>query len=304
MNSLTVIKKDEYIEQTISDLKDNTTELIFSHNGIEVIRYHMPKGLHGVFEALKNKHFVETYCILSGKILITPFKEENYTLEPGDTMVITHSNHSYPFKVLEDTIFICNANNEVFYRDKNQIDKLTIIMSKLQEKDGRTKEHCIRVQHLAMKIARELKMDDANLDDLFHASRFHDIGKINIPTEILLKPGPLTPAEKEIMNTHSLESYKMIVDAFGEEIGQMVLQHHEQIDGKGYPYGLKGHQIKLGAKIIAVADAYDAMITKRPYCKAMTPQTAITILLEESATHFDVDCVDALINCLKREFII
>ena len=199
MPSLTIIKNNEYIDKTISEIKENIIELIFLNDNIEITRYRIPKGVRGVFDALDTQNAIEIYNVTSGKIMITPFSGNHNILEPGDTMVISQSSHSYPFKVLEDTIFTCTANNYIFYKKKQQIEELTAIMKKLQEKDGSTKEHCLRVQKLSMKIAHELKMDDVKLDDLFHASRFHDIGKINTPTEILLKPGNLTKSEKRLL---------------------------------------------------------------------------------------------------------
>lgn len=304
MSSLTIIKDDKYIEKAVSDIKENIAELIFLNEDIEIVRYRMPKDLHGVFEALSSKNEVEIYNIISGKMMITPISENKKILTAGDTMVITQSSHCYPFQILEDTIFICTSNNHLFYTKKQQIEELTSIMKKLQEKDGCTKKHCLRVQQLSMKIAHQLNMDDTNLDNLFHAARFHDIGKINIPTNILVKPTSLTNEEKKIINTHPIESYKMIVDIFGEEIGQMVLQHHERINGSGYPQGLKNNEIKLGAKIIAVADSYDALTSSRPYHTALDPQTAINILLKDSGIYFDVDCINALIKCLKKDKLI
>lgn len=206
MPSLTIIKANEYIEKTISDIKENITELVFLNDDIEITRYRMPKGLRGVFDALDTKNAIEVYNIISGKIMITPFSGNHNILEAGDTMVISQSSHSYSFKIIEDTVFTCTANNYIFYRKKQQIEKLTTIMKKLQEKDNSTKEHCLRVQKLSMEIAHELNMDDTKLDDLFHAARFHDIGKIKTPTKILLKPKNLTEQEKKIINKHPIES--------------------------------------------------------------------------------------------------
>lgn len=304
MPALTIIKADEYIEKTISDIKDNITELIFLNDDIEITRYRMPKGLTGIFDALDTLAAIETYNIISGKIIITPFIGENKILEPGDTMVITQSNHSYPFQILEDTVFTCTANNSIFYIKKQQIEHLTTIMKKLQEIDGSTKEHCLRVQQLSINIARELNMDDAKLDDLFHAARFHDIGKIKIPIQILLKPSSLTKQERSIINTHPLESYKMITGVYGEAVSQMVLQHHERIDGSGYPYGLKDQKINFGAKVIAVADVYDALTAPRPYRPALKPKEAVEIILKETGNHYDINCVKALIKCLKKDNLI
>lgn len=304
MSGMTIIKNDKYIEQVVSDNKNNVSELLYSQDGFEVIRYKMPKGTHGIFDAMDTIDETEIYYVLSGQILISPFNGPEEIIGPGDTMIISKSHHNYPFKVFQDSIFMCNSSGQIYDKKKYIIEKLNSLMTSLQEKDGHTKEHCIRVQRLSMKIAKELKIDDSCLVNLFQAARFHDIGKIMISTEILLKPHQLTATEKKIMETHPLESYKLVVEAFGEEIGQMVLQHHEMLDGSGYPYGLKGDKIKLGAKIITVSDVYDALVTQRPYCKALSPQQAVDILLKESGTHFDSDCINALISCLKHEHIL
>lgn len=108
---------------------------------------------------------------------------------------------------------------------------LNTIMTILQAKGYHTKEHCIWVQKLAMKVAHELNMSDTRLNNFFHTSQYW---KINIPTSILLKTGSLTTAEKN--HKYSLESYKMINDIFGKEIGQMVLQYHEQSNDSDYPF--------------------------------------------------------------------
>lgn len=304
MSGLTIIKNDKYIEKVVSNSKNNISELLYSQDGFEIIRYKMPKGTHGIFDAMDTINETEIYYVLSGEILISPFNGPEEILGAGDTMVISKSHHNYPFKILEDCIFMCNSSGQIYDKKKYIIEKLNSLMTLLQKKDGHTKEHCIRVQHLSMKIAKEIEMDDGGLVDLFQAARFHDIGKIMIPTDILLKPHQLTATEKKIMETHPLESYNLIVEVFGEEIGQLVLQHHELLDGSGYPYGLTGDKIKLGAKIITVCDVYDALVTQRPYCKALSPQQAVDILLKESGNHFDSDCINALINCLKNEHIL
>ena len=168
--------------------------------------------------------------------------------------------------------------------------------TKLHQKDVKTKEHCLRVQQLTMKIADELNIHNNLLSDLFYAACFHDVGKIAIPTEILLKPGPLNDQEKEIIKKHPQISYQMIKDILSNEASQMVFQHHERIDGSGYPQGLAGDKINLGAKIIAVADAYDALVTSRPYCGSMEVNEAITILKQFESTHYDKQIINALIE--------
>ena len=123
---------------------------------------------------------------------------------------------------------------------------------------------------LATAIARELGLDEERIEGLFLAATIHDVGKINVPAELLSKPGKLTPLEYQLIQTHVQSGYEIMKGIkFPWPIAQIILQHHELLDGSGYPQGLKDEAILPEAKILAVADAIEAMLSHRPYRPAL-----------------------------------
>ncbi|MGV2950008.1 HD-GYP domain-containing protein, partial [Acinetobacter sp. AGC35] len=138
-----------------------------------------------------------------------------------------------------------------------------------------------------LTIARMLKLSKDRLEDLYFASAFHDVGKINIPEEILNKPGHLTEEEFEIIKRHSYDGYEMVKELYYTNISQIILQHHERLDGSGYPYGLRDNEISLEAKIIGIVDTYDAMTSDRPYREGLSPEIAIAELKRLAGIQYD-----------------
>ena len=165
----------------------------------------------------------------------------------------------------------------------------------LHSKDADTLSHSIHVAILAVEIARALALDDARLDDLRTAARLHDIGKIAVPDAILQKRGSLDDEEFRLIKTHSVVGAELL-EAWGlPAAATIVRQHHERIDGSGYPAGLAGDEICIESRIVHAADAYVAMIRDRPYRKAMTQDEAFAELVRHTGTQFDADVVAALI---------
>jgi response regulator RpfG family c-di-GMP phosphodiesterase len=183
---------------------------------------------------------------------------------------------------------------------KASIDTLILLTNVLEAKDTFTQGHSIRVSEYACAIAGRLGFSDEALSEVRYGAQLHDIGKIEIPDSVLLKRGSLTLSEYRIMKRHPITS-KRIVDhiAFFDHIKGLFLHHHERFDGRGYPDGIKGRNIEIGARIIAVADAYDAMTSDRPYRKAMSQMEAVSILKREQGYQLDPDCVDAFLHYLK-----
>jgi putative nucleotidyltransferase with HDIG domain len=145
-------------------------------------------------------------------------------------------------------------------------------------------------------IAKAIKVDPGLLPQIARAAFLHDIGKMAIPDLILRKPGPLTPEEREIMRTHCEIGFNMVTRIpFLREAAEIVLSHQEFFDGTGYPRGLKGEQIPLGARIFAVADALDAMISDRPYRKALPISHAREEIQRCSGTQFDPTVVEVFL---------
>ena len=185
-------------------------------------------------------------------------------------------------------------------RDQRQNEVLSILSSLIDAKDSYTALHSQNVQTVAMKLARAMKLDDTEMFELSYAAILHDIGKVHIPNEILNKPTRLTDDEYETIKAHSVYSYAMLSGfATLDNIRRAVRYHHERWDGKGYPDGLTGLQTPLIARIIAVADTYDAMTSTRPYRKALTHEYAMSEIARVAGSQLDPDIVDVF---LKMDF--
>lgn len=171
----------------------------------------------------------------------------------------------------------------------------------IEAKDIHTRGHSERTVWYAVSIAQEMGMSEASIETLEIATLLHDIGKIGVPEDILLKPGGLTQEEFEKIKNHPFTSFNILCSGeFSKEIVIGVSQHHERIDGKGYPYGLSGDEISLEARIIEVADSFEAMVSDRPYRKALDVETAIMELKRCAGKQFDPDVVTAFLRVLEK----
>jgi diguanylate cyclase (GGDEF)-like protein/putative nucleotidyltransferase with HDIG domain len=161
-------------------------------------------------------------------------------------------------------------------------------------RDVYTGSHSQRVAELAARMARRLGLPDEEVELTRLAASLHDLGKLAIPEEILRKPGPLTEPERLVLERHPQIGFRMLESLGVDPVAEWVLHHHERWDGSGYPDGLPGDQIPLGARIIFVADAYDAMTSERVYRRRVLPQQAIAELQRCAGTQFDPEIVDAM----------
>jgi HD-GYP domain-containing protein (c-di-GMP phosphodiesterase class II) len=175
----------------------------------------------------------------------------------------------------------------------------------LELRDRETEGHSQRVMDLTTRLSKKLGISD---DDLVHVQRgavLHDIGKMGVPDQILLKEGPLTPDEWEIMRKHPVFAYEMLSTIpFLKKATDIPYCHHEKWDGSGYPRGLKGEQIPLGARIFALVDVWDALRSDRPYRKAWTDDEALDYIHQQSGSHFDpivVKAFEEILNFEKRK---
>jgi len=176
-------------------------------------------------------------------------------------------------------------------------DTLEALGSALDLKDAETEGHCQRVTAFTISIAKAMPVPNAYLPVLARAAFLHDIGKMGIPDKILLKPGPLTDDEKVIMRKHCQIGYDMLIRIpFLRDAAEIVLAHQEFFDGTGYPRGLKGEEIPLGARIFAIADSMDAMLSDRPYRKALPMSYAREEIQRCSGTQFDPKVVEVFLS--------
>lgn len=163
-------------------------------------------------------------------------------------------------------------------------------------------EHSMHTSQLAILLGNELNLSDYELEELRLAALYHDIGKTKIPVEIINKPGPLNDQEWQIMKRHTLYSYHLLLKYFpNSKIPEYAKYHHERIDGKGYPEGLKGYQIPKLSRILTIVDAYEAMTSNRPYKKALSKKEAIKELYKHAGQQFDEKIVDVFIKKILKQ---
>lgn len=198
------------------------------------------------------------------------------------------SNHSHWLETQ-----VLQATHEVRARERETLLKL----AKAGEyRDEDTGNHIIRMAKYSRLIAEELGLNEHECEEIQSAAPMHDIGKIGISDLILLKPGAHTPEESVIMRRHPEIGYEILSNSPSRYLqmgATIALGHHEKYDGTGYPHGLSGNKIPLPARIVAVADVFDALTSVRPYKKAWTFQSALEYVQSNSGKHFDPDCVRA-----------
>ena len=182
----------------------------------------------------------------------------------------------------------------------SQVRALTVTLA---EKDTYTERHTRRVALRAVQVGDELGLSRGRLRTLAIGGLVHDIGKLSIPDAILRKPGPLDDDEYAVVREHAERGYRLLheLGGFGQAVRDLVRDHHERIDGRGYPRGLRGDELSLDARILAVCDVYDALISKRVYRDAWSPEAALAYLREQSGTGFDARCVEALARVVGAE---
>jgi putative nucleotidyltransferase with HDIG domain len=200
----------------------------------------------------------------------------------------------------EAAIAITNAQ---LYSDlkKSYLDTVMSLTSAIDAKDHYTNWHSQHVMTFAVAIAQEMGLCKEDIDAIRDASLLHDIGKIAVHDATLTKVGELTIEEWDELRSHVTKSAEILRPLrFLKDIVALVEQHHERYDGTGYPYQLKGEQILLGARIMAVADSYSAMVSQRPYRSALSREDAIQELNKHKGTQFDPDVVDAFLAVLAK----
>ena len=167
-------------------------------------------------------------------------------------------------------------------------DVIECLIAAVEARDPYTSGHSTRVADISLSLAQAMGFRGGPLETIHMAAHMHDIGKIGVPDEVLTKEGSLTDAEWRLIQMHPRIGYDILSRSEAlSDIADIVLHHHERWDGKGYPFGLKGDAIPLGSRIIAVADAIDAMLSPRPYREAMTVDACMHQIQINSGTQFD-----------------
>jgi len=214
------------------------------------------------------------------------------------TKYVSETSLSSILKEAEDSMY----KNKIAQKESVRGNAINTIISALHEKNPREEQHSKRVAEISELIARKAALSETEIYRIKIIGLLHDIGKIAIDENILNKNGKLIPEEYEHIKKHPEIGYRILSSSHEmKEICDCVLSHHERWDGKGYPRGLKGEEIPKISRIIAIADAYDAMISNRPYRNAMTQEEALQEIKKNAGTQFDPELVNVFVGGLTKK---
>ncbi len=280
--------------------------------------YHIPfanRAFREKFGESKGRHCYE-YCF--GKKEPCDFCESYEVLKTGKPhrWEVTSPDgatvidvYDFPFTDVDGSPMILEVNVDIAEHKqaegklKKTMDATIETMSKIIEaKDPYTSGHQQRVSQLATAIAKELNFSEDKVEGIRVASLIHDIGKIGLPTEILSKPGKLSDIESNLIREHSQIGYDILKsNDFSHPVANIILQHHERLNGSGYPNHLKGDEILLEAKIIGIADVVEAMSSHRPYRPALGIDAALEEISQNRGILYDSEVVDACLKLFKEK---
>lgn len=297
MNGLFIYKDKKYIDQVVGT---STLSLLAKKDDFEIMLYEIKADRPNSITPGDFPDLMEFYYIIEGALEIKD--GGNFVkLNKGDYFFVSNIKETVPIRTIEDTKMLYISSRPVYNLLYTYTRELRSLLDKSEQKDTYTHNHSNRVQILSVKIVEKLGLSNEINYNIALASLFHDIGKFFIPDEILNKPGKLSDEEFNYIKMHSKYSYELLKGKFTDDIAQIVEQHHERLDGSGYPKGLKGDEIRIEARIIGVADSYDAMTSDRAYRSAMTPMEAMEELKSLAGITYDKDVVFALEQVLKDE---
>lgn len=281
---------------------DSTLIAEIARTGESIIVDDVSSTQHADSETEKIKDFKIRNCIampmmarekLIGVIqLVNKVDNDSYHQEDLDLL-----------KILSSQIAFVIQNTDLFQNlQKAYIDTLGALTSAIDAKDSYTHGHSERVTTLSLGLATQIKVSKEELENVRIAALLHDIGKIGIPETILNKPGRLSSEEFEVIKSHPRKGVNILKEVeFLQNFIPIILHHHERFDGQGYPSKLMGTQIPLSARILAIADTYDAMTSDRPYRKALSSEEALAEILRCKGTQFDPFLAEAFVELMQKK---
>lgn len=299
MEGFMIGKKGTFVEK-VDFVNNGIFSLLTRGDGVEVIHQEIEEGRMFYIYPSENTNALEFYYLLSGQV-ICELDNQKFTLSPEDYFTARGLKNPIHFTALSKVTLLCVFTEQTFVHISRDISALMEITKKVELKDRYTHKHSDRVAKYSVKIAKKLKLSKEQLENLTVAAVLHDIGKIYVPIEILNKPGRLTDEELDIIKKHPLDGATMVKNSYYHDLAPIIEQHHERLNGSGYPYGLSGDDILLEARIIAVSDTFDAMTEDRTYRKAFKEQLAIDELKGLAGSHYDKEVVCAFEQILKEE---
>ncbi len=289
-------KKEEYIDRVA---KSNTDiRLLARHNSLEVMKQKIAKGATFYLDSAEDWQGFEFIYLIKGELEYMN-SDPRILIEPGDYISRKGVPEESWFETKSDVVLLYTSSQPAFHLLREEIEdylKLAQEVESTEQMDGHSK----RLVRMSFEVGKRLGLSTDKLGYLKYAAFFHDIGKARVPDRLLEKKGELTDEEWEIMEQHTKWGREMLEGTDHlEEVGKIVEQTHERVDGEGYPKGLEGDEISLAAKIVSVVDAWDAMRTDRPYRDALPKEVAIAELEENKGSQFAPEVVDTFLNVLQ-----
>lgn len=287
--------KDSFLDRFIQNNAE--LRLLGRGEGTEVMLQKINANEAVIIHPADYVELMEFFYILDGELELE-YDETKTLLKQGDYFYTHHLMQHVQFKTITNVVLIYISTQPTFHYISSIINELLVLANSVEEKDTYTHGHIQRVKNYGIKIGNKLNLSKEKIESIGFASLFHDLGKLYVPDEILNKPGRLTDEEFKVIKKHSSWGARIVTKTYFENLSEIIIQHHERIDGSGYPKGLKGDEILIEAKIIAVADSYDAMISQRSYKDVHTPQEAVDELISLKGELYDEDVVDSFVQVL------
>ncbi|WP_308635809.1 HD-GYP domain-containing protein [Paenibacillus silvisoli] len=293
---ISIKRKGDYIESVST--KGAVISLVSSGDGTEIIHHKLESGFRWYIAPEEGWLALEYVHILSGE-LVWQKQDGDVVLKSGDSITAYMLTEMANFIAAQETEFLYIVSRPYFHNYSGSIQKLFDFAVNIEEKDGYTSDHCDRIKRLSLLVGEKMGLSSYELYILNLAGFLHDIGKTKIPEHILNKPSKLTDEEYEQMKLHTTYGKRLLHESGIPDlrlVGDVVEQHHERYDGKGYPHRLQGDQISKLAAIIAVVDSYDAMTIDRVYQKGRPRDEALQEIERFSGTMYNPDIVKVFLS--------
>lgn len=293
-----------YVRKFISEVGDNkeaNSFNVFNSETIQVVQHIINKesgiGINNTFSEEDKFPQENLYCVLSGKVHFV-LENSNYVLDKNETILVTGYG-SFSIWGLEDSVILCvttNGNNL-----SNNIDEYGVMIHEAEEKDRYTKYHNMRVSKIAGKLYQTI-CPNKDISTIVTAGSFHDIGKTRIDGSILNKNGKLSPEEFEIIKMHPIYTKEILDGTLDDFTTKIASEHHERLDGSGYPYHLKGDELCVETRILGIADIFDALTSDRSYRNRFSLEDALN-MMSEMEGKIDMNIFKVLIELIDKKVI-
>ena len=294
---LRIVRRGQSIE-TIRDGDSNQRLLVSEPGGVELREVRLRQG--ETLTLVPKEDVQEIYYLIKGALSCTDQTLRHLECAPGDLLLTRSLDAPLTLRAQTTVRLLLYTTAPVFWSVSQSLRELMELAVEVEKKDGYTAEHCRRLQGLAVATGEMLHLSRARLYLLDVAAFLHDVGKLRVPTSVLQKAGPLSSEEWRVVREHPAHGRELVEGTLIAEAGRFIEQHHERMDGSGYPRGLRGADIFTESYIIAAADVYDAMTTDRPYRAALPEEVAVAHLREGAGRQFPGEVVNALLAVIKN----